>query len=174
VPVLRGPSQIPRPHHEPRRPKNELRKGARNRRLARTQNRLTDQTIPGYSWVSWFHRFIQDCFFLLPRHWLHWSKRTPNGNGDQRRGAFQRLKDWHPRPYSRAPTLRSDFTYRQMQVLQVALLTQNFSEGERMIAYSRAERWIRPSEIAAELECLAVVWGIRRMRDYLKGYPFMS
>jgi len=39
MPVLRGPSQIPRPHRGPRRHKNRSQKGARNRRLARIPNR---------------------------------------------------------------------------------------------------------------------------------------
>lgn len=53
-----------------------------------------------------------------------------------------------------------------------AVLTQNLDGGECVIAYaSRTLNQAEKNYSATELECLAVVWGIRRMRDYLEGSP---
>jgi len=54
-----------------------------------------------------------------------------------------------------------------------AVLTQTYDDSERVIAY--ASRTLNAAErnySATELKCLAVVWGIRRMRSYLEGYAF--
>jgi len=54
-----------------------------------------------------------------------------------------------------------------------AVLTQQHEDGERVIAY--ASRTLNAAErnyTATELECLAIVWGIRRMKSYLEGYAF--
>lgn len=123
--------------------------------------------------VSWYRRFILDFVTVAayhPRKNAKWSW------GPAEQTAFGKLKV----TLTTAPVLACpDFT--RAFVLQTdastaglgAVLTQYFSEGERVIAY--ASRTLNKAErnySAMELECLAVFWGIRRMQGYLEGYRF--
>lgn len=126
--------------------------------------------------ASWYRRFIKDFaatatpLTALTRKNAKWS-----WDKEQQR-AFEQLKT----SLTTAPVLACpDFT-RQF-CLQTdastagigAVLTQYFPEGERVIAY--ASRTLNNAErnySATELECLAVLWGIRKMRGYVEGYHF--
>ena len=95
---------------------------------------------------------------------------------EQHKEAFDKLKeslitvqvlvcpDWN-KPF----TLQTDASQEGLGVA----LSQQGEDGERIIAYaSRSLTKTERNYSATELECLAVKWGIWKMRDYLEGYHF--
>ncbi|XP_032686576.1 uncharacterized protein LOC116851354 [Odontomachus brunneus] len=125
---------------------------------------------------SWYRRFVPDFTKLATPLTRLTYKQTKWKWGEQEEDAFQALKT----ALVSTPVLACpDFTLRF--VLQTdasvqglgAVLTQHLDEGECVIAYaSRSLNKAEKDYSATELECLAVVWGIRRMRGYLEGYTF--
>ena len=126
--------------------------------------------------ASWYRRFIHNFATIAAPLTALTRKNARWKWGDPEQTAFDQLK----RTLTTAPVLACPDFGRQF-VLQTdasatglgAVLTQYFPEGERVIAY--ASRTLQPAErnySATELECLAVLWGIRRMRDYVEGYHF--
>jgi len=126
--------------------------------------------------ASWYRRFIRDFsataapLTKLTRKNCKWSW------GPEEDAAFKHLK----RALTTAPILACPDFERKF-VLQTdastsglgAVLSQHFEEGERVIAYaSRTLNGAERNYSATELECLAVIWGIRHMRGYLEGYEF--
>jgi len=126
--------------------------------------------------ASWYRRFIQD-FATVAAPLTALTRKNARWHwGPDETNAFERIKS----TLTTAPVLACpDFSRRFFLQTDAsttglgAVLTQNFPEGERVIAYaSRTLNTAEKNYSATELECLAVIWGIRRMRDYLEGYPF--
>src|SRR5580765_527814 len=126
--------------------------------------------------ASWYRRFIAN-FSTLAAPLTRLTKKSARWAwGPDENNAFRALKE----TLISAPVLACpDFARRF--VLQTdasthglgAVLTQYFEDGERVIAYaSRTLNGAEKNYSATELECLAVVWGIRRMKGYLEGYAF--
>ncbi|KAL6417073.1 hypothetical protein ACFW04_013013 [Cataglyphis niger] len=126
--------------------------------------------------ASWYRRFIAN-FSTIAAPLTSLTRKNAKWKwGAEETTAFRELK----KTLVSAPVLACpDFARRF--VLQTdasasglgAVLTQNFEEGERVIAYaSRTLNSAEKNYSATELECLAVVWGIRRMKGYLEGYSF--
>ena len=126
--------------------------------------------------ASWYRRFVPNFSTIVAPLTKLTGKNARWRWGDTEETAFRTLKNaLTTAPVLACPDFRRPFTLQTdaSTVGLGAVLTQEFDEGERVIAY--ASRTLNPAErnySATELECLAVVWGIRRMRDYLEGYRF--
>ncbi|KMQ83693.1 reverse ribonuclease integrase, partial [Lasius niger] len=126
--------------------------------------------------ASWYRRFIKDFSTITAPLTSLTKKNTRWTWGADETAAFNRLK----RALTAAPVLACpDFSRRFYLQTDAstsglgAVLTQYFEDGERVIAYaSRTLNGAERNYSATELECLAVIWGIRRMRNYLEGYTF--
>ncbi|KMQ85388.1 reverse ribonuclease integrase, partial [Lasius niger] len=126
--------------------------------------------------ASWYRRFIAS-FSSIAASLTRLTKKNARWSWGPAEGdAFRAVK----RTLVSAPVLACPDFSRPF-VLQTnastdrlgAVLTQNYEEGERVIAYaSRTLNGAERNYSATELECLAVVWGIRRMKGYLEGYRF--
>ncbi|KMQ88444.1 reverse ribonuclease integrase, partial [Lasius niger] len=126
--------------------------------------------------ASWYRRFIAN-FSTLAAPLTRLTKKNARWAwGPDEDATFRTLKD----ALISAPVLACpDFSRRFFLQTDAstsglgAVLTQYFEEGERVIAYaSRTLNGAERNYSATELECLAVVWGIRRMKGYLEGYAF--
>ena len=126
--------------------------------------------------ASWYRRFIKS-FSTISAPLTRLTKKNAKWTwGDEETEAFNTLKT----ALTTAPVLACpDFDRRFYLQTDAstsglgAVLTQYHEDGERVIAYaSRTLNGAERNYSATELECLAVVWGIRRMRTYLEGYAF--
>ncbi|KAL6417460.1 hypothetical protein ACFW04_012719 [Cataglyphis niger] len=126
--------------------------------------------------ASWYRRFVPD-FSAVAAPLTRLTRKGARFTwSTEEERSFQRLKA----ALTTAPILTCP-DFNKPFILQTdassygleAVLTQESPEGECVIAYaSRTLNGAERNYSATELECLAVVWGIRRMRDYLEGYRF--
>lgn len=126
--------------------------------------------------ASWYRRFIPEFskvaaplnqLLKKDRRWV-WKEEQDT--------AFRQLKQ----ALTQAPVLACpDFTKRFILQTDASddglgiALTQHLDGGDHVIAY--ASRSLSPAEksyTTTEKECLAIVWGIEKMRPYLEGYKF--
>jgi len=126
--------------------------------------------------ASWYRRFVPNFSTIAAPLTRLTRKNARFIWANEEREAFERLKT----TLTTAPVLACP-DFNRPFILQTdasayglgAVLTQNLEQGERVIAYaSRTLNQAEKNYSATELECLVVVWAIRRMRDYLEGYWF--
>jgi len=126
--------------------------------------------------TSWYRRFIPN-FSTVVAPLTSLTKKNARWKWDNEQAdAFRDLKNrLISAPVLACPDfLRHFFLQTDASATGLgAVLTQTFEDGERVIAYaSRTLNTAERNYSATELECLAIVWGIRRMRSYLEGYTF--
>lgn len=126
---------------------------------------------------TWYRRFIPNFSTVAAPLTVLTKKNARWSWGDPEDSAFRCLKEaLTTTPILACPDFAVPF---QLQTDACshgleAVLTQHQAEGECVIAYaSRTLNGAERNYSATELECLAVVWSIKRMRDYLEGYGFI-
>lgn len=126
--------------------------------------------------VSWYRRFVPDFATLAypltsmlkkGKHW-RWT--------ENQQTVFEILKlRLTEAPVLACPDFAKPFSLQTdaSDYGLGAVLTQVLEGTERVIAYaSRVLIGAERNYSATEKECLAIVWGIRKMRPYLEGYHF--
>jgi len=127
--------------------------------------------------LSWYRRFIENFSKRAQPLTRLTSKKTKWQWTTEEENAFAELKN----ALTTAPVLACpDFTktfYLQTDASEVglgAVLTQYHEGHERVVAYaSRTLNGAERNYSVTEKECLAVIWGVRKMRAYLEGYRFV-
>ena len=129
-----------------------------------------------FGMLSWYRRFIKDLSKIAAPLSILLKKKTEWIWTGEQAAAFEELK----KNLTEAPVLACP-NWNLPFVLQTdasllglgAVLTQVDGEAEYVIAYaSRTLNSAEKNYSVTELECLAVRWGIWKMRQYLEGYPF--
>lgn len=127
--------------------------------------------------TSWYRRFVPN-FAKLSQPLTSLLKKGKHFKWtDEQKTAFEELK----RRLTESPVLACP-DFDKTFVLQTdasdyglgAVLTQEIEGSERVIAY--ASRHLNQAErnyTTTEKECLAIIWGIRKMKMYLEGYKFI-
>lgn len=126
---------------------------------------------------SWYRRFIKDASkHAAPLNKLL-KKNTKWEWGEAQQRAFEELKmQMTNAPVLACPDWAKTFKLQTDASLDGLglVLTQGDGADERVIAYaSKTLTKAEKNYSVTELECLAVKWGIWKMRDYLEGYHFI-
>lgn len=126
--------------------------------------------------ASWYRRFVPSFSQIASPLTKLLKKHNRFKWTEEQTTAFDRLKTCLTEaPVLACPDFEKPFTL-QTDASDLGLgvaLTQNLQGGDHIIAY--ASRTLTPAErnfSVTERECLAIVWGVEKMRPYLEGYRF--
>lgn len=126
---------------------------------------------------SWYRRFIKNASSLSAPLNKLLKKGAKWEWGEPQQQAFENLKHQMTHsPILACPDWTKTFKLQTDASLEGLglVLTQEDGTNERVIAYaSKTLNKAEKNYSATELECLAVKWGIWKMRDYLEGYHFI-
>lgn len=126
--------------------------------------------------ASWYRRFVPNFSTIMsPLHDLTGKRKCFVWNDDCEEAFTSIKKLLTTAPVLSCPDFEKEFTLHcdASGVGLGAILSQEFEDGEKVIAY--ASRSLSKQErkySATELECLAVLWAIEKFRCYLEGYTF--
>ncbi|XP_076300585.1 uncharacterized protein LOC143218903 [Lasioglossum baleicum] len=127
--------------------------------------------------LSWYRRFLPDVSRVAaPLTELLTKKAKWRWEAPQQKAFDQLRQQLTEAPILAVPNWERPFTLQTdaSQEGLAAVLTQESDNGERVIAYaSRTLNHAERNYSTTELECLAVRWGIWKMRHYLEGYHFI-
>lgn len=126
--------------------------------------------------AGWMRKFIQNFSIVSCPLYRLLKKDTRFQWTEEENAAFIQLKEMLCRdPILRSPDFNLTFkVYTDASAVGTgAILTQEFSDGEHVVAYS--SKSLKGREVkysATELECLAVLHALQSFRPYIEGYQF--
>lgn len=126
--------------------------------------------------TSWYRKFIKNYAHITAPIVKLLRKNVKFRWTENQEKAFQEVKKkLIEEPVLTRPDFTKPFTLQTdaSDVGLGAVLTQEVEGNEKVVMY--ASRSLSPAETrysTSEKECLAVVWGIRKMRAFLEGYHF--
>lgn len=126
--------------------------------------------------VGWYSKFVPNYTEIVAPLNSLLSKNTKFSWGKEQQEAFKRIKQkMTEAPIISCPDFSRPF-YLQTDASSIglgAVLFQRDGDNERVIAFSsRTLNAAEKNYSTTEKECLAVVWGIAKNREYLEGIPF--